>query len=166
MVKTNSSIPQDDLIVHNSSMNSCYPLSSTCLDSLYSDPTDQLAPPVGLSQSLDFRVAGSNWNQVQGTHFTQEEEKEGEDALNISCFCQDPLCQGYAFLFLGDCEYANIGSESNAINYFNQSIASDNNHSNDVYFIDAWNHECPGALADILVSHEDFTLDPKSNSDK
>lgn len=38
MVKINSPIQQDNPTVYNSSLNSYYPLSSTCLDSLYYDP--------------------------------------------------------------------------------------------------------------------------------
>ena len=67
MVKTNS-IPQDDVTIHNSSLESdldfCYSLSSTCDDSLYHDPSDQSAPPASFSNSLDFCVVGSNCDQI------------------------------------------------------------------------------------------------------
>lgn len=43
IVKTNSSIPQDDLIVHNSGLNSYYPLSSTWIMIRLSIPIHWLA---------------------------------------------------------------------------------------------------------------------------
>lgn len=74
MVKTNFPIPQDDVIIHNSSLKSdldfCYPLSSTCHDSLYCDFPVQSAPPASFSQSLDFRVTGSNCDKIEGRHIT------------------------------------------------------------------------------------------------
>jgi len=42
----------------------------------------------------------------------------------------------------------------------------DNNHSNDDDFIDLRNHKCPGVSTNLLVSHEDFNLDPESDSVK
>jgi len=48
MVKTNFSIPQYGINTHKSSieysLDLCYPLSSTCHDSLYHDPLDQSTP--------------------------------------------------------------------------------------------------------------------------
>jgi len=151
MVKTNSSILQDDLTVHKSSLNSCYPLSLHAL-ALYCDFPNQSTPPTSFSHSLDFRVAGSNCDKVQGNHFTQAQEQEYEDAPNIFYFCQDPPCQDYVPPFLGDFQSTNLGSESNVINSFNQFVALENNPSNDDDFIDACNHECLGPSADILFS--------------
>lgn len=58
MVKTNSSILQDDITIHNYSLESdldfCYPLSSTCHESLYRDPPDQPNPPSNFPHSLNF----------------------------------------------------------------------------------------------------------------
>ena len=56
--------------------------------------------------------------------------------------------------------------QSNAVNYFNQSVALGNNHSDEDDFVDACDHECLGASSDLSVSHEDFTLDLESDSVK
>lgn len=67
---------------------------------------------------------------------------------------------------LGDFQSANLGSELNEINYFNQFIASSNNHSNDDEFVDVRDHNFPGASTNFLDSQEYFTLDPESDSVK
>lgn len=76
MVKTNTSILQDDVTVHNSSLeydlDFCFPLSSICHDSLYRDMLDQSTPPANFSHSLYFQSIGPNW--VQGSHITQVKE--------------------------------------------------------------------------------------------
>ena len=73
-VKTDSSITQGDGIVHNLSLESgldlYYPLSPTGHDSLYHDPRQRSIPPTSLSHSLDFRVVGSNCDQIQGSYIT------------------------------------------------------------------------------------------------
>lgn len=77
-MKTNYSILQDDVIVHNSILESdldfCYPLSSTCHDSLYHDLLEKSIPPASFSHSFDFQVVGPNCDQIQGSHITQVEE--------------------------------------------------------------------------------------------
>lgn len=88
------------------------------------------------------------------------ETHKGEDAFNPSSIFQNPLCEDDALPFLDDFQSANFGSESNVINSFNQSVALGKNHSNDDDSIDVCNHECPSVSVDLLVSHEDFNLDP------
>lgn len=68
--------------------------------------------------------------------------------------------------FLNDSQFANIDSESNPTNSFDQSITFGKNHPNDDDSIDVFDHEFPGASIDLLVSHEDFTLDPEYDSVK
>lgn len=115
MVKTNSSIPEDDVTIHNSTLKSdtdfCYPLSSRCHDSLYHDHLDQSDPPISFSQSLDFRVASRTCDQVQGTHIMQVEEQEGEYYFILSSLFQNPRCQDGSLTFFDDFQYSNLVSE-------------------------------------------------------
>ena len=78
---------------------------------MYYHPPNQSAPLVSLSHSLDFRVASSNCDQVQGSHFTKVEEWEGEYDLNISYLFHDPPCQDDALPFLDDFQSSNLSSE-------------------------------------------------------
>ncbi len=58
MVKTNSSILQDDVAIHDSNLESnpdfYYPLSSTYHDSLYHGTPNQLTPLAIFLHSLNF----------------------------------------------------------------------------------------------------------------
>lgn len=69
MVKTHSSILQKDITVHNPSLKAdlplCHPPSFTSHDSL-----DQSVSPASYAPSLDSQSAGSNCDQVQGSHIT------------------------------------------------------------------------------------------------
>lgn len=114
-----------------------------------------------ISNSLYFQVVGSDCDQIQGSHITQEEEKEGEYSFNLSSLFKNPPCQNYVLPFLDDSQPSNLISESNVINSFNQSIALGNNHYNDDDSVDVCDHELPCVSVDLLVSHEDFTLDPE-----
>lgn len=81
-VKTNSSIPQDDLSIVNPNLESgstesitysrdtCHPLPYSCHDTLYLDLIDQSTPPTSYLDSLDFHVSCSNCFQVQDGHIT------------------------------------------------------------------------------------------------
>lgn len=140
MVKTNFSISQDDVTIHNSSLEFVldfyHPLSSTCHDCLYHDEPDQSTPPVSFPHSLNLRVVGSNCNQIQGSHITQVEEKEGEDAFNLSSIFQNHPCEDDVLPLLDDFQSPNLGSESNANNSFNQFITlGDNHYDGDNYFL-------------------------------
>ena len=68
--------------------------------------------------------------------------------------------------FLDDFQSANLGSESNEINYFDQFVALGKNHSDDDESVYLGDYECPGASSNLLVSHEYFTLDLESDSVK
>jgi len=75
MVKIKSSTLQDDVTVRNSTLeyvlDFCYPLSSTGHDYLYHDPLERSVPRASLPHTLDFHVANSNYDQVQGSHSTR-----------------------------------------------------------------------------------------------
>ena len=64
MMKAHSSIPQEDVTVHNSNLKAdldlCYPLSSSHPDSFYHDSPDQSASPTNFSHSLYSQAVGSN----------------------------------------------------------------------------------------------------------
>lgn len=78
MAKSHSSIQQDDIIVHNLSLDSylhlCCPPSSTSDDFLYHDSLDQSTSPASYAHSHDSQVAGPNCGQVQGSLITQAKE--------------------------------------------------------------------------------------------
>lgn len=90
------------------------------------------------------------------------EEEESEENLDLSSLSQSSLCQDNSLPFLDDFQSTNLCSESNAINYSNQSISLGNNHPGDDDCVYVFNHEFLGVLTDILVSHEDFDLDLES----
>jgi len=121
---------------------------------------EQSVPPTILSHFLDFQVVGSNCDQIQGSHITQVEEQESEDAISLSSFSKNPPCEDDALPFLDDFQSANLSRESNEINSFNQSIALGNNHSDDDEFVDECDHKSLGASTRLLVSREDFNLEP------
>lgn len=64
---------------------------------------------------------------------------------------------------MDDFQCPNFGIESNVINYFNQSVALGNSHSNDDDFVEVCDHEFPGASLDLLVYHEEFLVDLESD---
>lgn len=106
IMKTNSFIQQDGITIHNFSLESnldfCHPLSSTGHDSLYHDLCERSIPPTSFSHCLDFCVASSNWDQIQGNHITDVGEKEEEDSFNISSIFQNLPCEDDALPFLDD----------------------------------------------------------------
>lgn len=93
-------------------------------------------------------------------------EKKGEYAFNPSSIFKNTLCEDDALPFLDHSRSNNIGSESNVINYFDQSVALGNNSFDDDDSVDVCDHKSPGVSSNLLVSHEYFNLDPESNSIK
>lgn len=81
------------------------------------------------------------------------EENKGKYAFNPYSIFQNHLCQADALPFSDDFQSTNIGSESNVIDSFNQTVALGNNH----YIDDDWS----GVSIFFLVSHEDITLYPE-----
>lgn len=74
MVKTHSSIPQDDVIVHKSGVESnldfCCPISFTYPNSFYHEPLDQSASLASSSHSLYSQVIDLDYDLVQRIHRT------------------------------------------------------------------------------------------------
>lgn len=64
---------------------------------------------------------------------------------------------------MDDFQYGNLGNESNVINYFYQSVALGNNHSDENDFVDVCVDECLSAPSYLSVSHEYFNLDLESD---
>ena len=60
---------------------------------------------------------------------------------------------------MDDFQYANLGSELNAISSFNQPAILGNKHSDEDDFVDVCDDELPSASANLSVSHEDLNLD-------
>jgi len=104
--KTHSSIPQEVINVHNSSLEFdlylCHPPSSTSCDCLYHDSLDQSIPLASCSHSLDSQATGSICDQVQDRHITQAEEKKGKDAINVLSLIQNCAHQNNEIPFLSD----------------------------------------------------------------
>jgi len=153
ITKTHSSIPQEDVTVHNSSLeydlHLCHPPSSTSHDSLYHDLLDQSTSLAICSHSLDSPAASLNCDQAQGSHITQVEEHKGEDTINIPSLIQNCAHQNNELPFLNNSQFANLGGTSCTINYFDQPPILVSHHSHASICHD----ECPSAC------HEDFNSD-------
>jgi len=74
IAKTYSSIPQEDVTIHNSSLEPylhlCHPLLSIIHDSFYHDSLDQSTSLASCLHSLDSQDVGSYCDQAQSSHIT------------------------------------------------------------------------------------------------
>ena len=80
MVKTHSSIPQEDIIIHYPSLESDLhifrPPSSISHDSLYHESLDQSTSQARCVHSLDSQDASSNYGHVQGGIIAQQRSRK------------------------------------------------------------------------------------------
>lgn len=106
MVKSNLSIPQDDIITHNLNLefdlDTYHPLPSLSHDPLSLNMPNQYLP-------------SPTSEQVQGSHISYVEEQEGWDYFDLSSLFQNPTCEDGVSSFLAENESGNLGCWSNTI---------------------------------------------------
>lgn len=126
-------------------MDTCHPLSSLSHNPLPLDFLDQYFP-------------NSNNDQEQGSHFSQVEEKEGEDSFEIYSIFQNIPCQHNVLPSLVDFKSKNLGDEANEINFHNQPKVLDNHHPNCYDSIIVCDDGFPRAPLNFPISQEYFDL--------
>lgn len=144
-VKANHFFSQDDINVHNfsieSDLDTYHILSSVSHDPFSLDLLDKSLP----NPSIDLQ---------QDSDISQVEEKQGEDSFNISSLYQNPPCQDNVISSLVNFTSSNLGSDYNEIYFHNQYDVLDNHNPDDSESIIVCDDVFAGVPFDLLVSQE------------
>lgn len=157
MAKTHPSILQEDVTIHNPSLESnlhlCHPPSSISQDSLHHDTLEQSTSQASCVHSLDSQAYGSSCGHVKGSLIIQAEEQDVEDTINSSYIFHIGSHKNIELLILIDSQSANLGEMSCTINSFDQPPFLGYHHSHASVCYD----ECPITSCDLLSSHYTLT---------
>lgn len=145
MVKTQPSIPQEDITFHNPSLESnldhFHPPSYISHDSLHHYSLERSDSQASCVHSLDPRATSSSCSHVQDSIIIKPKDQDDEYIINSS--------QNIELTFLVDSRSANLGETSCTINSFDQPLVLGCHHSHASICCD----EFLGTSYDVLSSH-------------